>query len=203
MLRTSGHVKAYYEQCCNIFEDFKRRNGIDATFQGFLGSVEALSKSFPDESSSFKFKGDMLEVLAEMFFKAFFCSPIVGLTDYTPIPIVEDYGVDGTGINASGKPCVVQIKYRHDPTNLVLYEEMAKTYTSGRIQLKLPLEGDNCVYVFTSAYGVTIACQTVFGKMLRVLSHDIISNEINNNVTFWNFAYSEIEATLTSYLSSI
>lgn len=144
----------------------------------------------------------MLEILAELFFKAFFCSPIVGLTEYTPVPIVEDYGVDGTGINAAGKPCVVQVKFRIDPTNLVLYEEMAKTYTSGRLQLKLPLEGDNCVYVFTSANGVTIACQTVFGKMLRVLSHDIISNEINNNVTFWNFAYTEIESTLKAYLSN-
>jgi hypothetical protein len=203
MLKTSGHVKAYYTQCATIYEDLKQRKGVDATFTAFIGQVEALSQSFPDTDAAYKFKGDMLEVLAEIFFKAFSCSPVIGLSDYTPIPLVEDYGVDGKGTNAAGKECVVQMKFRANPTDLVRYEEMAKTYTSGKIQLKIPLEGDNCVYVFTTAQGVTIACQTVFGKMLRVISRDIIANEIDNNVNFWNLAYSEIEDTLTNALASI
>lgn len=201
MLKTSGHVKAYYKECAEIYEDFKQRNGVDAIFQGFIGKVEALSKNFPDTDAAYKFKGDMLEILAEIFFKAFSCSPTVGLSDYTPIPIEEDYGVDGKGINAAGKECVVQMKFRANPMELVKYEEMAKTYTSGRMQLKIPLEGDNCVYVFTTAIGVTIACQTVFGKSLRVISRDIIANEIDNNVNFWNFAYNEIENTLKGLIA--
>jgi hypothetical protein len=185
MLKTSGHVKAYYTECADLYEDFKQRKGVDTTFQVFINKVEALSKSFPDVDAGYKFKGDML----------------VGLSDYTPIPIEEDYGVDGKGINAAGTECVVQIKFRANPLDLVTYEEMAKTDTSGKRQLNIPLDGDNCVYVFTTANGVTIACQTVFGKALRVISKDIIANEIDNNVNFWNLAYTEIESTLTLILT--
>jgi len=99
-------------------------------------------------------------------------------------------------MNAAGKRCAVQVKYRANPKDSVLYAEMARTYTSAVIQLKIPLEGEDCLYVFTTADDVTPACRTVFGKMLRVINKEIISNEINNNVNFWKFAYEEIKNTL-------
>lgn len=73
---------------------------------------------------------------------------------------------------------------------------MARTYTSATIQLKIPLAGEDCLYVFTTVDDVTPACRTVFGKMLRVINREIIGNEIDNNVNFWKFAYEEIKSTL-------
>lgn len=196
MLKTAGHVKKYYKECCVLFEDFKQREGKDATLKEYMKTVMYQAKDLSDEDARNIFKGDMLEVLAEIFFKAFSNSPQVGLSDYNPVPLEEDYGVDGFGVNAAGKQCAVQIKYRANPKDSVLYSEMARTYTSATIQLKIHLEGADCLYVFTTAQDVTPACRTVFGKMLRVINREIISNEINNNVNFWNFAYEEIKNTL-------
>jgi hypothetical protein len=197
MLKTSGHVKTHYKECCLLYEDFKNRNGVDATFQAFIGSVEGFANPMSEEDK-YVFKGDMLEILAEIFFKAFANDPRIGLSDYTPVPLEADYGVDGYGVNAAGKKCAVQMKFRSNPTDSVLYEEMAKTYTSAVLQLHIPLEGDDCLYVFTTAAKTTTACETVFGKMLRVISKDIISHEIDNNINFWNVAFEEIKDTLLS-----
>lgn len=196
MLKTAGHVKKYYKPCCILFEDFKNRQGTNVTLKEFMKQIKIMGAEIENEDDRKTFKGDMLEIMAEIFFKAFSNSPQVGLTDYEPVPLEKDYGVDGFGINATGKKCAVQIKYRSNPEDSVLYSEMARTYTSAVIQLNIPLEGDDCLYVFTTAHGVTTACETVFGKKLRVINREIISNEINNNVNFWNQAYKEIEETL-------
>lgn len=196
MLKTAGHVKKYYKSCCILFEDFKNRKGNDATLKEYMKFIKNTSAEIQDEDERQVFKGDMLEILAEIFFKAFSNSPQVGLSNYEPVPLEKDYGVDGFGVNATGKKCAVQIKHRSNPEDSVRYSEMARTYTSAVIQLGIPLEGDDCLYVFTTAFDVSIACKTVFGKKLRVISRDIISNEINNNVNFWELAYKEIEETL-------
>jgi len=196
MLKTAGHVKKYYKQCCVVFEDFMQRAGQNTTLKEYMKFIEAEAKNATDEETKLTFKGDMLEILAEIFFKAFSNSPLVGLSGYYPVPLEEDYGVDGFGMNAAGKQCAVQVKYRANPKDSVLYAEMARTYTSAVIQLKIPLEGDDCLYVFTTASDVTPACRTVFGKKLRVINREIISQEIDNNVNFWSTAYEEIKETL-------
>jgi len=196
MLKIAGHVKKHYKPVCLLFEDFKNRNGQNATLEEFMKFVESYAADIQNEDERMTFKGDMLEILAELFFKAFANSPTVGLTDYTPVPITEDFGVDGQGKNATGKHCAVQSKYRSNPLDLVTYAEIARTYTSGRVQLGLSLEGDDCIFVFTTALGVNIQCQTVFKGMVRVIGREIIAREINNNVSFWNMAFEEIRVTL-------
>lgn len=196
MLKTAGHVKKYYKSCCILYEDFKNRQGNNATLKEFMKHIKKMSEEIQDDEERQVFKGDMLEILAEIFFKAFSNSPRIGLTNYEPIPLEEDYGVDGKGINAVGKKCAVQVKYRSNPEDSVTYAEMARTYTSAIVQLNIPLEGDDCLYIFTTAFGVSVACKTVFGKKLRIINRDIIANEINNNVNFWDLAYKEIEETL-------
>lgn len=196
MLKTAGHVKKHYETCCILFEDFKNREGKNATLDEFIKFVENRTINISDEEKKLILKGDMLEILAEIFFKAFSNDPRVGLTNYEPIPLEEDYGVDGFGTNAAGIKVPVQIKYRSNPTELVLYAEMARTYTSAVIQLDIPVRGKDSLYVFTTAYGVTVACETVFKDMLRIIDGNIIRDQIDNNVSFWETAYKEIEDTL-------
>lgn len=196
MFKTAGHVAKHYKPCCIIFEDFKNRGGSNATIEEYVKAVEHHAAGIKDLDARMAFKGDMLEILAEMFFKAFANDPRVGLKDYEPVPIEEDYGVDGRGTNASGKQCAVQVKYRVNPLDFPTYAEIARTYASGRIQLGLDLQGDDCIFVFTTANAVSIACHAVFKKMIRVLDRRIIGTEINNNVSFWQLAYDEIEETL-------
>lgn len=197
MLKTAGHVKKHYKACCTIFETFKNRNGVNATFEGFLAEVEKWANKTTNPDEQDLIRGDMLEILAEVFFGAFANDPSVGLTGYTPVPLPEDYGVDGTGVNAAGTACAVQIKYRGDPTALVTYAEIARTFTSAILQRNLPLySGSDNIFIFTSAYDVTAACKTVMGNKIHTLNRGVIQNKIDNNVSFWGYAYEEIKNTL-------
>lgn len=195
MLKTSGHVKTHWKACCIIYEDFKNRKGVDATLDAFKAAIEKHAAPLLVEEQH-AFKGDMLEIFAEIFFKAFQNDPRVGLSDYTPVPLEEDYGVDGYGKNAAGKQCAVQIKYRANPLDSVTYAELSRTYTSAMLLQQIPLEGDDCLYVFTTAYDVTSPNGVVFKKMLRVISHKVISQEVDSNVNFWDHAFEEIKETL-------
>jgi hypothetical protein len=189
MLKTAGHVKKHYKACCTIFDAFKK----GVTLEAYLAEIEKwASKILVDEDKNI-FRGDMLEILAEMFFGAFANDPAVGLTDYTPVPLPEDYGLDGTGTNAAGVACAVQVKYRGDPTDSVTYAEIARTFTSGVLQKGLPLHtGSDNIFIFTSAYDVTVACKTVMGDKIHVLNRGIIQSKIDNNVSFWEHAFNEI-----------
>ena len=196
MLKTHGHVKKHYKPCCVIFEDFKKRNGSNTTFESFLIEVEKWVSKIPDTENQNQLRGDMLEILAEIFFGAFKNDPAVGLTEYTPVPLPEDYGMDGTGINAAGTVCAVQVKYRGDPTDLVTYAEIARTFTSAVLQ-GIPLyENQDNIFIFTSAYGVTVACRTVLGNKIHIIDRNIIKRKIDNNVSFWHYAFEEIRDTL-------
>jgi hypothetical protein len=129
-----------------------------------------------------------------MFFGAFANDPSVGLTGYTPVPLPEDYGMDGQGNNAAGIDCAVQVKYRGDPTDLVTYAEIARTFTSAVLQRGLPLyNGSDNIFIFTSAYDVTVACKTVMGNKIHVLNRGIIQQKIDNNVSFWEYAFNEVK----------
>lgn len=195
MLKTSSHVKTHYKACCIIYEDFKNRKGVNVTLDAFKVEIEKYAATLPADEQ-YVFKGDMLEIFAEIFFKAFSNDPRIGLSDYTPVPLEEDYGVDGFGKNAAGKQCAVQVKYRNNPFDSVTYAELARTYTSAMLLQQIPLEGENCLYVFTTAYDTTSPNAVVFKSMLRVISHKIISQEVDNNINFWNMAYEEIKDTL-------
>lgn len=190
-----GKIIAYDKSCCIIYDDFFNRAGVLATLDEFKKKLEELALEYPEDERNV-FKGDMFETFAEIFFNAFPNDPRVGLTEYTPVRLEDDYGVDGYGVNAAGKQCAVQVKYRSNPLDSITYGELSKTYTSSMLYQWVPLSGDNCLYVFTTAYDVTPPNNTVFKKMIRVISHKIISQEIDNNVNFWKFAYNEIKDTL-------
>jgi len=194
VLKTAGHVKKHYKACCTIFEDFNNRKGVNVTFENFLAEIEKWASKIIEQEDQDIFRGDMLEILAEMFFGAFANDPAVGLIGYTPVPLPEDYGMDGMGNNAAGTTCAVQVKYRGDPTDLVTYAEIARTFTSAVLQRNLPLyNGSDNIFIFTSAYDVTVACKTVMGNKIHILNRGIIQNKIDNNVSFWEYTFNEIK----------
>ena len=199
MLKTAGHVKKHYKACCTIFDVFNNRRGVGVTFEDYLVEIEKWASKIQDPNPVIQqdkrntFRGDMLEVLAEIFFGAFANDPAVGLTGYTPVPLPKDYGVDGVGNNAAGTDCAVQVKYRGDPTDLVTYAEIARTFTSAVLQMNLPLyNGSDNIFIFTSAYDVTVACKTVMGNKIHILNRGIIQNKIDNSVSFWEYAFNEV-----------
>lgn len=151
-----------------------------------------------DEDARNKFKGDMLEVFSEIFFYQFQTDEALGITEYQPIEINDDYGVDARGINVNGKQTAIQVKYRSNPEDKISYADIARTFTSAVLQLHMKdvIDNDRTVFLFTNAGGVTGAFDTVMQKKTVIITRAVIATKVDNNVTFWKNAYDLIYRTM-------
>jgi hypothetical protein len=177
----------------DLYDAWSQKNS-GQTINEWINDVETLANTMPDTDSALKLRGDMLEVLSEIFFNAFQNDEAVGIKEYAPVAIDEDYGVDATGINPNGIKVAVQCKYKNfEP---VTYTELAKTFTSGLLILKCDLMQANSIYVFTTAVAFSSAVDKNLGSKVVKIDRNVISRKIDNNRTFWQYAYDEIYSTL-------
>lgn len=164
------------------------------TFSHFIDCIKKYSENISnDENIQKKFKGDILEVFAEIFFTCFENDPEIGLKNYTPISIDSDYGCDAFGLNAAGQKCAVQVKFRNNPLDSVTYEELAKTDVSARRLLNVNTSLHNSIFLFTSAYDISNSAKIVLDKSLVVIDKNKISYKIDNNISFWDKAWEIIK----------
>ena len=153
---------------------------------------------YVQKDTLYKFKGDMLEVLSEIFFAVYNSDEAVGIRDYTPVELSDDFGVDATGVNVNGHQCVIQVKYRVNPEDVIPYADIARTFTSGVCQLGIRdiVDHPHTVYLFTTSNGTTAAYQKVMRNKSVEITRPIIATKIDNNVNFWLYAFNAIKATI-------
>lgn len=153
---------------------------------------------YVQKDTLYKFKGDMLEVLSEIFFTCFNSDEALGLREYAPVELTDDFGVDATGTNVNGHQCVVQVKYRSNPDDVIPYSDIARTFTSGVCQLGIMdiVNHPHTVYLFTTSNGTTAAYQKVMRNKTITVTRKIIATKIDNNANFWLFAFNAIKKTL-------
>ena len=148
-----------------------------------------------------KFKGDSLEILAEIFFKlsGAIDPTYVQLRGYTPCNSSEDFGVDGTGFNANNDEVAVQIKYRANPKSVISYADIARTFADGTVKYKLDLTKPHTILLFTTSNEISLPCKKFFSdtKILDVLNFDKIDYFIKNNKGFWIEAWKEVQESLS------
>ena len=182
------------------YHDLYYRAELGYTFREWNNEVLRLAHSLflDDIDAQNKFKGDMLEVFAEIFFAQFEVDPEFGLHDYIPVEIGDDFGVDARAINPSGHNSVVQVKYRSNPEDVISYADIARTYTSALCQFHIDdvYKHNNTVFLFTNAGGVTGAFTTVMQRKTVILTRSFIASKVDNNEAFWKESYQLIYRTL-------
>ena len=168
------------------------------TFRQWNNEVISMARRIADEDVRNKFKGDMLEVFSEIFFYQFQSDESLGVTEYSPIEINDDYGVDARGVNVNGKQTAIQVKYRSNPEDKISYADIARTFTSAVLQLHMNdvIDNDRTVFLFTNAGGVTGAFDKVMQKKTVIITRSVIATKVDNNVTFWKNAFDMIWKTL-------
>jgi len=188
------HISAYPDAYLSLFSTPK--DGQEDTLREFVNAIERMvgpnGLNLRDQKDRYKFKGDVLEVLAELFFTRFNSDPAYGLTDYKPITIDQDYGVDATGTNANGHFSVVQIKYRKNPMNEIRFKDLARTAAQGVYHFGL-VKQPHTLFVFTTANEVNYHCEKVFGDSLVVINRAIIQRAIDNNRNFWKLCFGDVQ----------
>lgn len=188
-------IHSYPQEYYNLY--FRAKNGF--TFREWNNRVIRLARRISDPDTANKFKGDMLEVFAEIFFAQFSADSEFGLQhNYEPVEIGDDYGVDAKATNVNGHKSVVQVKYRANPSELISYADIARTFTSALCQYHIDdvYKHDHTVFLFTNGGGVTGAFDKIMQKKTVILNRAFIASKVDNNVTFWATAYDMIFATM-------
>jgi len=188
----SVQVASYPQEYLTLY-DFMSSG--DKDLRDFMNKVEEITfsnTSLETDDDKFKFKGDMLEVLSEIFFSVTSSDERYGLSDYTPVEIQDDYGTDATGRNVNGHQCAVQVKYRRNVTDKIEYTDLAKTFVSGLKRHECDLHQPHTLFLFTTCSGVTIAAEEVLGDHLVILDYNIINKTVSHNINFWEYAYNSI-----------
>jgi hypothetical protein len=178
-----------------------------AATAGEYVELDDLTKIIINESDRFKndddkncFKGDIFEVFCEVYYALIKSKNSAGVIDYKPLHASadDDMGVDGTGINYSGNPCVVQVKFRSNPKDEISYSALANTYTQASALDMIPesrKKQRRTIVLFTNCAGANKNAHSVLGKQdwLFVINKEVIESEVNGNVIFWQEAYNLIK----------
>ena len=190
-MKTKTKILCYKNDYNNIFKTL-----VDtSTIKSFIKEIEFASKTL-DANLISVFKGDMLEVLAELYFNAFENDRATGIHNYSPTINGEDYGVDAIGTNITLEQVAVQVKYRSNINDLITYSDIAKTFTDGVINYNLDLTKNKSIYLFTTSKGITHHCDHVFNSRLVIINRQTINKKLNNNKKFWLDAYSIIQEVI-------
>lgn len=184
-------IFAYPDLYHSLYEKFKS----GGTIREWVNEVESMANAprilHRDRD---KFKGDMLEVFSEIFFTLSAFDSRNGIRDYMPVSIENDYGIDAIGLNPNNHRSVIQVKYRHNPSELIPYADIARTFTSAICQMHYNdvAEHPHTVYLFTTSGGVTGAFQQVMGDKAVIINRGVISSAVDNNIGFWETAHNMI-----------
>ena len=183
----------------NLYETMKEGGTIDQ----WVSLVEKSAATLTDENEERQgdiqnnLRGNMLEIFAEIFFHTHEHDERVGIKDYTPVPLGEDYGVDAVGINVAGDKCAVQVKYRGNLTEQVFYKDLAKTCTDALLYHDVPIKEKNSViFLVTTGAGANHIAKNRLGRKLVIIDREFLRRCVDNNKSFWGTAYNTVYDTL-------
>jgi hypothetical protein len=138
------------------------------------------------------FRGDALELLTEYLLKSCPNHNKQGVSQYSTVPLHNDYGVDATGFNIIKEPIVIQCKFRNNPLDLVHYSDLARTFTSGVISYNLNPNAKKNLWLVTTANDANIQAHKVLGNRLHVLGKSHLQTQVDGNIVFWDNFYKSI-----------
>lgn len=178
----------------NLMDLFIKRNGTPVTkISEFMYQLNTQARVNVERLNRDGYVGDGFEFFVELFLKLHPADINIGISDYEPIAgNVEDYGIDGFGLNINGNKCAIQIKYRNFNENnnylTANRDHLSNMIANGTMVHNIPVgEKDNITYyIITTAKGLN---QAVFDKMyggkVKVIANKDFVYKIDGNLIFW------------------
>ena len=172
-------------------------NGV-STMDELVNNIEQQSLIDPlhygstKEKGMNKFRGDSFEFFIELFLKIFDTEKRVLVSNSHPLPPNDDNGCDGLGNNLIGEKCVVQIKFRSDPTYLLEGNKDHLTNMTNEAQFlgvvyNLDDEKNYRHFVFTTGEGLNHNTDnTTFKNKVYCFGIKKFRKMVDNNIPFWN-----------------
>jgi hypothetical protein len=177
-------IKKYPQQVKSLFQGVTSWNDFNKNLHSTAESLKPWYK-YKDTL------GDGMEVFVEGLIKLTENDNRIGISNYEPYPIQNDYGLDGVGDNIIGEKSVVQIKYRIDPTVWLTRnnDNLGAFIEQGLILEDVTFTGEAPRhYIFTSAAGVARKTmeETWNNANIKVYGIGDIKKLIGGHTNFWN-----------------
>jgi hypothetical protein len=162
------------------------------TLSKFTYRLEKQALIDPLRYDSAKYVGDGFEFFIELFLSLHPADNRVGVYNYTPI-MANDNGVDGVGVNIRNEPCVVQVKYRSNKTDLLTAnkDHLSNMFSDGMLVYNVVADTTNTKnyrhFVFTTADGLHhYTDQEMYKSKVKCFGYNDIRSMIDHNYIFWN-----------------
>jgi hypothetical protein len=174
-LKEPEYLSEFFEGISTIKELIKKIDKFSETdYQKF---------NYPDPE---KFKGNVFEIFAEVFFKLFSSHNKIGIYNYQPVNGNQDYGVDGTGIGMDGKPSTIQVKFRKNYTSQLTSDDLKQFPFQSIVQYGVEPKTRSNMVVFTTAKDLHwVTDGNVFLGRITTIGYQAISAFVDNNWVFW------------------
>ena len=159
-----------------------------------MSRIEKLSQRDALNYDPDKYKGDAFELFIELFLMLHPSDNRVGVHNYKPTQD-NDNGVDGIGVNINAENCVVQIKYRGNPTEFLTAnkDHLSNMFVDGQLTYDVVADTVNKKnirhFIFTTASGLHFYTETeMFKNKVRCFNYKNFKSMLDNNKVFWNSA---------------
>lgn len=170
-------------------------------------SPDYKSYGYSEEDGENKFKGDLFEIFAEIFFKLTSSDNRVGIINYECVKDTEDYGVDGVGVALNGLPATIQVKFRSNPMETLTIKDLKNLHGISYRQYKVPVNADNNIIIFTNCSGIHWNTETnvlrnstlTYGYHKQDSQYNL-RNLIDGNISFWFNLNKMVEFNIKSLL---
>lgn len=152
------------------------------------------------KSGSKKFKGDLFEIFAELFFKILGHTKPISVIDYSPEESIEDYGVDGFARSKTNSPLTVQCKFRSKADSLLEERDIKQFLVQSWKKYKVNMNSKNAI-LFTSCEGMyhTTEKEVFLDSITTINIHDIRTH-VDRSLGFWEKVIELIDTTLFTEL---
>ena len=188
-----------YNRDQNIFTD---AFGNIANTTALCNRIDTLAEQhyarfgYTEEEGSAKFKGDLFEIFIEIYLNLNKANVRVGVYGYIPTP-VDAVGVDGVGIGVDGKVLTVQIKFRSNPLDELLADDIGQFTAISYRKYKVDVNTVNNLLLITTCKGMHWKTEKeVFCDSIRTINIDKLKSDIDNNEPFWLGLHDLIEETI-------
>ena len=161
-----------------------------------MARIESQSLIDPLRLDPKKYMGDAFEFFVELFLMLNPNDKKIGVYNYSPV-LANDNGVDGYGKNVLGDKCVVQIKYKSNPTTFLegSKDHLANMFSDGMLThgVVADMRNRNNIrhFIFTTAKDLTNYTHSdMFKSKVKCFGYNDFKRYVNGNSMFWNEAKS-------------
>lgn len=176
-----------FRQCTTLTDVTKNIKNVAKSYAKFgYINIDDITK-FEGESRGYdRFKGDLFEIFAEIFFKIEGSSPTIDIHNYEPVFSSEDLGVDSM-CECCGEKATIQVKFRSNPLVELKSKDLGQFVYISQAKYSIPLESKRGFIIFTNCSGLHWFTENkLFGDIsLNVFNYNRISSHIDNNNSFW------------------